>query len=75
MGWFFGDKSDESRAHAEVSSLCPVLPSITAKDAPISQYHEAPHKAKLSHELIAGAASYEVGCPEMIFPVQQLITY
>jgi Protein of unknown function (DUF3759) len=27
------------------------------------QVNNAPHKAQLSHELIAGAAAYEVPCP------------
>lgn len=57
MGWFDSD-SDQSAAYDQVSlnlSLCRHC------NANASQVVNAPHKAELSHELLAAAASYEVG--------------
>lgn len=54
MGWF-SDDSDQAQAYDQVR-----LPiDLQALYLSHSQVVNAPHKAALSHELIAAAASYE----------------
>jgi len=57
MGWF-NDDSDQAQAYNVWSTLA--LPSMDVDDKFFQVIVNAPHKASLAHELIAGAASYEV---------------
>ena len=56
MGWF-DNNSYQADAYDKVSFPPVLSPSICSS---IDQVVNAPHEAKLSHELIAAAASYEV---------------
>lgn len=64
MGWFH-DNSDEASAYDQV---CPCFISLESPNNLLcaGQVVNAPHKAALSHELIAAAASYEVR-PDVLF--------
>jgi hypothetical protein len=72
MGLFHSDhdstEADQAAAHEKVGVLSPSIPihqSIEADRSMLSikVVNSTPeHKAKLSHELIAAAASYEVYC-------------
>jgi hypothetical protein len=59
MGWFDGD-SNESQAYNEVRLTCPSIKLRALLT--FFQYQNTPdeHKAKISHELIGGAAAFEV---------------
>ena len=55
MGWF-SDDSDQAQAYEQVGCYLYYYLSYYIS----YQVQNAPHKAELSHELIAAAASYEV---------------
>lgn len=58
MGWFHHQESDEGQAYQQV-------PSSHRRHRPtsltvVAQFQESDNKAELSHEVISGAAAYEV---------------
>jgi hypothetical protein len=59
MGWF-NDDSEQAQAYEQVRLL---YFDCTDRLTGILQVMNAPHKASLTHELLAGAASYEVCLP------------
>ncbi len=58
MGWF-SDDSDQAQAYEQVR-INPLV-AIAVLTGFCLRWSMLPHKAALSHELIAAAASYEVG--------------
>ena len=65
MRQWYDDDSHEAQAYTRVSYIAYWLISIFVVDRSILQVMQAEghHKAHLSHELIAAAASYEVCNP------------